>query len=183
MAFRAGELSDKMLETMSKAKILKLEKPEIALFYFASKGDVAKARAALRSGADKDTTDCHGYTPLQRCVQFAPRSKVGAMMKLLLKVGADERLQGGVLKDVLEPPPIAMSIIKSVKVWRAKASFSMVSKAFLEVKMTLDDSKRSLRRKKKSRNNLYWTPQLDSSTGSFLENNADVLKEVLQFVT
>lgn len=106
------------------------------------------------------------------------------MMKLLLKVGADERLQGGVLKFDVENCnlPIAISIMKSVTTWRAKASFSFVSKTFLDVRMTLDNSKRSLRRKKKSRKNLYWTPKLDSTTGSFLENNADILKKVFKFV-
>lgn len=175
-------VSDRMLEKMAKSRILK---PEIALLYFASKGDIVEARAALRLGADKDTTDYDGYTPLQRCVRFAPRPKVGPMMKLLLKVGADERLHGGVLKDVPEPLPVVMSIMKSVTVWRAKASFSMVSKAFLEVKMAMDDSKRSLRRRKKSRKHLYWTPSYDSSRvdSTFLENNADILKEVLTFVT
>ena len=58
-------VSDRMLEKMAKSRILK---PDIALLYFASKGDIVEARVALRLGADKDTTDYDGNTPLQRCV-------------------------------------------------------------------------------------------------------------------
>ena len=163
-----------MLENIAKANMIaktNMIKPELCQHAF--NGDVAQAKAALRQGADKDTIDHQGYTALQRCVVFARGSKVGPMMWLLLKVGADERLQGGVLEEVqIRKLPIAISIMKSVVVWRAKASFSFVSIAFLDVKMTLDKSKRSLRRKKKSKKNLYWTPKLDSSTRN---KNTDIL--------
>lgn len=144
--------------------------PNSCLIHYASIGNVAKAKAALRAGADVNTKDVWGYTPLQLCVQSAPGAKMGRMMKLLLKVGADE---SGV--ELVNTPTLIIPtlIMESVFIWRKKSSFYLVSKAFMGVKPP---------KLKRSR---YDPPSCfppDPSLGHFLEVNSDILNMVFKFL-
>ena len=154
--------------------------PSCALLHYASIGNVLQARAALRAGANVNVKDNAGFTPLQRCVRSTPGAKMGPMMKLLLKVGADERMRDGLdVKDEVTSikAKAPMLIMKSVETWRKKRSFCLVSKSFLGVKMNSDKPQR---KRSKYEPATFFPP--DPSLGHFLEVNLDILNEVFKFL-
>lgn len=117
-------------------------------------GNVTVVRTLLGLGANVNAKDNKGYTPLMAC-KDAPTKKIIPLMKLLLRHGADERIVQGeihnespILNTCLSagsrcPLYLGSAVLLSTSVanWRQKKDFSLVSNAFLGVKLQMDNLK------------------------------------------
>lgn len=146
-----------------------------------AEGRITVVRTLLRLGADVNANDREGFSPLVHC-KDAPRKKIIPLMKILLQHGADERIVStkGVEVNTIETICFlgdtsvsemaeAALLAKSVKNWRVREQFSLVSKAFLATK----NAKFKTKTKSKKSKFLFDL--------NFLELHGDILFEVFSF--
>lgn len=148
------------------------------LGHSAAEGNVMMSRKLLKFGADVNARDRNGCTPLLNCAGSAPQHKIHLMLKLLFKRGADERdtsKSGKTVVDLLEARRYhygkARRVLQSVRVWRQKKEFSLVSSSFLRVVA-----------KKPKRRTGKVLKKLKTSRKTLLEDNSDVLPVVFSFL-
>lgn len=174
----------------------------------AGEGNVGVTRTLLRLGVDVNLEDTIGRTPLIFCTSAAPLSKVYATMKVLLEHGADETRkdrEGYTAKEMLQEDYVnnsrydnvdytpaartryaskARALLERVDRWRFKQVFSVVSRAFLDVRRKGDQVRRTKTKSRtKSRTKkMLRTTNSTTTSRTFLEVNSDVLFEVYAFL-